>query len=313
MIKKAVYLEPSAAKINLFLEVLPLEKQSEYHEIATLYQAIDLRDFLTLEIVTESEGSAVDVSEEIEFTVTVDSNVEEVRKLSINNSVVKAIEAFFVKIPEEVLNQLSKVDIQIFIDKKIPMQAGLAGGSSNAAATLRALAKYFLENFGYECPQQELLAMAEELGSDVPFCLLANERTRLFAQGRGEKFTDIKKYSKELAKFDFDMYPQLIVIKPDFGISTKEAYALLDANADCFNAAPEPGFFNRFEEEIFKKYPSLMMIKQRLIELDIPQVLLSGSGSSMLAFLEKGEDAQAYLQDIRQAFPDAEVFAARFI
>ncbi len=302
MIKKAVYLETAPAKINLYLEVLPKESQAKYHDIATVFQAIDLMDYLTFEILMESSEERS--SEEVDFEITLDSNNDTVRDLAVNNSVVKAVEVFFMHLPEPVVEQVSRVEVSVFIDKKIPLEAGLAGGSANAAATLRALNTFIKENFNCQISQEQLLEMALELGSDVPFCLQSLEQPRTYAEGRGEKIID-----KDLSAYD--EYNQVILVKPNFGVNTAEAYAKLSPELENHKAT-DP-YFNRFEKTVFRDYPELKEIKTKLLELGCVQALLSGSGSTVLGFVAKNQDADVIYQDIINHCPENTVYLSRML
>ncbi len=300
MIKKSVYLETAPAKINLYLEVLAKEPQAKYHDIATVFQAVDLMDYLTFEILMEAGDNP---GEEVDFEISLDSNNPIVRDLAVNNSVVAAIEAFFMHLPDPVVEQISRVEVSVFIDKQIPLEAGLAGGSADAAATLRALNRFIYENFSVSLPVETLMKIALELGSDVPFCLQSLEQPRRYAEGRGEKFS-----AKDLNVYD--EYKQLILVKPRFGVNTGEAYAGLKLEAGDYCDQP---YFNRFEETVFQAHPKLAELKTKLRELGAAKVMLSGSGSTMIAFVAKDEDATPIYQDIINHYPDYHVYMAKLL
>lgn len=301
MIKKAVYLERSPAKINLFLDILQ-KRQDGYHEIDTVFQAIDLSDHLTFSISVECTPSDM-----IDFDIKIDSNSDEVKALGLNNSVTDAIETYFMEVPEEqVVSLISAVKIDIFIDKNIPLQAGLAGGSGNAAATLRALNKFFLENFDWSLNDKELSELASRIGSDLPFCLISNDKPRMRAIGRGEILSEFN--NNDL----FDKYENIIVVKPDFGISTAEAYKLLSDRISDFKKT-EPCLFNRFEEVIYDEYPELLNIQEDLLGIGCDEVLLSGSGSAMLGFVSRDSKIKEIYRRSQDIFQDYELFQARFL
>ncbi len=302
MIKKAVYLETAPAKINLYLEVLPKEPDAKYHDLRTVFQVIDLMDYLTFEILMESSKDRI--SEEVDFEITLDSNNDTVRDLAVNNSVVKAVEVFFTSLPEPVVEQVSRVEISVFIDKKIPLEAGLAGGSTNAAATLRVLNRFIKENFNCEVSQEQLLEMALELGSDVPFCLQSLQQPRAYAEGRGEKFI-----AKDLSTYDD--YEQVILVKPNFGVNTAEAYAKLSPELE--NHQSSTPYFNSFEKTVFRDYPELKKLKSKLLELGCAQALLSGSGSTVIGFVGKDQDPDVIYQDIINHCPKNTIYISRML
>ena len=332
LIKKAVYLERSPAKINLYLDILG-KRDDGYHDIETVFQAIDLEDHLTFEISVDCAETKEQISDAIDFENEIDSNNEEVKSLGLTNSVTKALEAYFAVIPGEmpssitmknpigtdVLDMISNVKIDVFIDKNIPLEAGLAGGSANAAATLRALNKFFEDNFHWSLSQKELIKLAADIGSDVPFCLQSLGTPRCFGELRGEKLSSLEEASVK-HKFSsdiFDKYKQLIIVKPKFGISTAEAYTLfsgLEAKQKTKSKADkERIFFNRFEDLIFEHYPELLAIKETLIKIGCDHVLLSGSGSAMLGFIRNNINLDKIFKNAEAAFTESTVFKAKFL
>lgn len=302
MIKKAVFIERAPAKVNLFLDILA-KREDGYHDLATVFQAISLQDHLTFEIKVECGDS-----DEIDFEIHLDSTSEELRAIGMNNSVTTAIEAYFTRVPQDqIIATIISAHFDIFIDKNIPLQAGLAGGSADAAATLRVLNKFFEENFNWSLSRKELLEVALEVGSDVPFCLLSTETPRVYAESRGEVFIETK-FPK-----DFDKFKHVIVVKPDFGIDTSEAFELLSEKIKKFKKA-KLGYFNRFEEVIFPNYPELQQIKQDLLDIGYKKVLMSGSGSAILGFLDDKKYATAYYETALAKFPAFyKVFSTEFL
>lgn len=328
LIKKAVYLERSPAKINLYLDILG-KREDGYHNIETVFQAINLEDHLTFEISVDCAETEDEMSDAIDFEIEIDSNNETVKSLGLTNSVTKALEAYFAVMPEEapasatpenpmgtgVLDMISNVRIEVFIDKNIPLEAGLAGGSANAAATLRALNTFFEDNFHWSLSQKELMKLAADIGSDVPFCLQALEHPRCFGESRGEKLSSLKEASTK-HKFStdlFDNYGQLIIVKPKFGISTAQAYTLFAQTKVAKKTSEEFGFFNRFEDLIFEHYPELLNIQKTLKELGCTYVLLSGSGSAMLGFVDNNKDLEAIFQEAQTSFDECQIFKANFL
>lgn len=300
LVKKSVYLEKSPAKINLFLDVIE-KREDNYHNIETIFQAIDLLDYVTVEITIEFGKS-----NDLDFSLYIDSNLDEIKDLGPDNLAVKAIEAYFEELPNQVLAEVSKVSIYVYIDKNIPLEAGLGGGSGNAAATLRALNKFFRENLDFGYSHSELLNLALKIGSDVPFGLIANEKPRVFAESRGEVFKDID------LLFNYDDFSKVIGVKPDFGVSTAKAYQIL-GKLKKSKKKPEIKFFNRFEDAVFKEYPDLKNIKDELLDLGCDHALLAGSGSTVLGFLSKNKSREYIINKIRSDHPDFQVFEANFI
>ena len=300
MIKKAVYLERAPAKINLFLDILA-KREDGFHNIDTVFQAIDLADHITFSISMECTPSDM-----IDFDIKIDSNSEEVKALGLNNLVTDAIETYFMEVPEEqVVSLISAVKIDVFIDKIIPLEAGLAGGSANAAATLRALNQFFFENFDWSLNNKELLKLAARIGSDVPFCLVANKNPRMRGSSRGEVLvTETSTH--------YDNYKNLIIVKPDFGVSTAEAYKLISKKFTTKHK-PDHVLFNRFEEVVYDKYPELLNIQEDLLSIGVDEVLLSGSGSAMLGFVSDKKNLKEIYSKAQKYFSEYEVFKASFL
>ncbi|MDD5924525.1 MAG: 4-(cytidine 5'-diphospho)-2-C-methyl-D-erythritol kinase [Clostridia bacterium] len=198
MNKKSVQVK-APAKINLTLNIE--EKRTDgYHNVDMIMQAVDLYDIIT---VTPNDSS----------DITISSNVQGV-PLDESNLVHKAAVGFFEMNPELFGG------VHIDIEKHIPMQAGLAGGSTDCAAALLGL------NFAYGEPLMldELMIIGAKLGADVPFCF--NGATA-YATGIG---TTLEKIN--------DM-PQchIILIKPEINVSTKEAYQKSDARTEFYPRA----------------------------------------------------------------------------
>jgi len=300
MIKKSLHVEKAYAKINLFLNVLN-RRDDGYHNIDTIFQAIDLADLLTFSITVQC-GQA----EEIDFEINIDSDSQEVKSLGVNNSVTKAIEVFFTRVPQDqVIDLIQSVRIDIFIEKNIPLNAGLAGGSSDAAATLRALNKFFMENFDWSLSQKELAELALEIGSDVPFSLVAPQKPRLRGTGRGEVLVSIDK-EIELNEF-YDSFSQVILVKPEIGISTKVAYDLL-SSVEFEEEDDIDGFYNKFEAVIFDHFPELVDIQEDLYNLGASFVLMSGSGSTMIGFFDPSIHLDGIFEQALEFFPQNKGF-----
>lgn len=226
------------AKINLTLKVL--EKRSDgFHNIDSIMQTINLFDYLTINIEKSSENQILlsGTSDEIPYNE--------------KNLVYKACELF--------LNytKLNGYKISVFIEKNIPIAAGLAGGSTDAAGMLYGLNKLLNEPL----TQKDLHKLCAQLGSDLNVCL---EGGRLNTSGRGEM---IEKLSFE--EFDISL------IKPiNLGISAKEAYTKFSSKYAETSFGRED-FVNDLEWAIIDDYAQLQEIKQKY-----PNSIMSGSGST---------------------------------
>jgi 4-diphosphocytidyl-2-C-methyl-D-erythritol kinase len=246
------------AKVNLFLEII--EKRSDaYHELKTIFQTVSLADELIFE-KTEN-GISLNCS---------DSNLP----CDESNLVYKAV---------KLIKEFSgyKKGISIILKKNIPTSAGLGGGSSDAASTIKGLNKIWGLNLTYP----HMVELAAHLGSDVPFFLTGGT---VIAEGRGEKL------------ISFLPTPEMwiVILKPEISISTRWAYeqwnSSMKINCRCkiedlinsitqHNLAGRNLLFNSFEDIIEKHYPVIKTIKEKLNSLSIEDHLLSGSGSCVFA------------------------------
>lgn len=239
----------SPAKINLFLRILG-KRSDGYHELASLFQAIDLCD--TIEMCFANHDR---------FTCT-DPNLP----LDSSNLVQKAIQLFRKK------TGLS-APLQVHLIKRIPKEAGLGGGSSNAATILWGLNQLQ----GNPASLQELISWASEVGSDVPFFL--SEGTA-YCTGRGEKIRFLPPLPEQT----------LWIVKPPRGLATKQIYETLQVR-QLENRDPEKilkgflagnyGYINDLEIPAFSLWPGLSQIKQRLKDAGFDQVIMTGSGSAL--------------------------------
>lgn len=243
----------SPAKVNFFLRVLG-KRSDGYHELASLFQTIDLGDTLTFAFSKEDSLTCSDT------TLPCDSS----------NLVAKAVDLFRRK---SGLN----FSIHIHLDKQIPTQAGLGGGSSNAATTLWALNALHHSPF----TEQELQMWSSEIGSDIPFFF---SHGTAYCTGRGEKVCDLP---------PVPLLEPLFLFKPKEGISTPAVYQALQLD-ECSKDDPEkllagfytgnPSFLNDLENPAFRLLPLLNDYKKELIKKGCSIVAMSGSGSSFFGY-----------------------------
>lgn len=272
------------AKINLGLHVVS-RRRDGYHNLETIFYPIGLKD--ALEIIPLAERDA----EVEEFTVTGESTgtMDEFspRKYRFfptgipiegapeNNLVIKALHLIATE------KKLPEIDIHLL--KKIPSGAGLGGGSSDAAFMLRLLNETF--DLGYS--KEELMLRAARLGADCPFFILNRPA---FATGTGDELEPIE--------LDLSNY-MLLLVKPDIMVSTKEAYAMITPRKpdlplrEIIRKPPETWrelLKNDFEPPVFKKFPEICRIRQKLYEMGAVYASMSGSGSSVFGLFEKEPD-----------------------
>lgn len=276
------------AKINLALDTL-YKREDNYHEVEMVMTTVDLADYIT---VTPLEKNEIKIKSN-EFTMP----------LNDKNLAYQAAKLF---------KDHFNIDkgVEIYIKKSIPVAAGLAGGSSNAAATLKALK----ELWQVDCTIDELAKLGEMLGSDVPFCVYGGTA---LATGRGEKIQRIPSPPK----------CWVILIKPRIGVSTKEIYEALDAKniehldiegmLECINDKDYKGICNRLgnslESVTLERYPVVAEIKNKLIQFGADAVLMSGSGPTVFALVRKEYKLRRIINSINGCLREHEIHAVRLI
>ena len=276
------------AKINLVLDTL-YKRDDHFHEVEMIMTTVDLADYITVkELATDK--------------IVIKSDQYQV-PLNENNLAYKAAKLF-----KDHFNV--RKGVEIFIKKKIPVAAGLAGGSSDAAATLKALKELWKVN----CTLDELANLAEKLGSDIPFCVYGGTA---LATGRGEIIKPIPSPPK----------CWVILVKPRIGVSTKEVYQALDAKnashpdvkamlnsiyAQDFDGVCE-SIGNTLEDVTLKKYPVVAEIKNKLIQFGADAVLMSGSGPTVFALVRKEYKLKRIINSINGSMRNHEVHAVRLI
>ena len=273
----------SPCKVNLLLNILG-RRADGFHELETVMQPVNLCDRLTFECC----GDAVELSCS-NAALPVDSR----------NLVHRAATGFL---------QTAKVSdgVRIHLEKKIPLAAGLGGGSANAATTLLALN----ELFGRPLSAAKLSELAASLGSDVPFFL---QDQPALATGRGEKVQPLDSFPALRGK-------AFLLIHPGFGISTPWAYQNLARFPEALNGRPgraqkliarlQTGdgraagaeFYNSLEAPALEKYPVLALFQELLRANGALAALMSGSGSTTFAIAENPAAAGSLVEKFKSKF-----------
>ena len=256
----------SPAKINIFLHIKKL-RTDNYHEIDSLFATINLADELTF----TAKNSGIEIKTQGDYKVP--SNAD--------NIVYKAA---------HLLQKTCKIKsgIKILIDKKIPLESGLGGGSSNAATTLMYLNNFWKAGLS----SKDLYHLGKQLGADVPFFL--SESSLAYIGGIGEKIlhtnNDIT-ISKQLQTLSLeniltdDSYTIILVFPHNIKISTAWAFAQFK-NFYQEKYPQELDTHNSFEKVIFNIYPDLEIIKNILFDSNAIHASLSGSGSTMFGIFK---------------------------
>lgn len=270
----------SFAKINLLLHVVNKRKDG-YHNLQTIFQTIDLHDRLTFRF---RKGKR--------FHLVLD--VGDSRIPADNaNLVYKACHAFHEMYPIE-------RRIEVTFDKRIPVESGLGGGSSNAAVTLMALSYHF----NWPLTRRQLLTIARGIGADVPFFFYGGTA---LATGRGDRVHPLADApSREVllvypevrcpTKLIYDKYDEMHLLTPRRNFikihldQRPESLKDLDSRIE-----------NDLEQVVFTLYPELDSIKSRLLEAGAVAAALSGSGSTVYGLFRSADD----LKKATPHFPSA--------
>ena len=250
--------EKAYAKLNISLDVSKA-REDGYHDMVMVMQTVSLCDELS---ITLDQTGVVRAEADLRYIPRDDRNLA-----------VKAAKLYFAKTGREGTGAV------IRMKKRIPVGAGMAGGSSDAAAVIRALSR----NFGQELKKDEMMALAEQTGSDVAFCVLGGTA---LAEGRGEILTPLR-----------DMPDCTIVIcKPDYSISTPALFRAIDREklrvhpdtAGILEAIREGNLaqicrrmYNVFEDVPDRRMKIIGGIKTRLINKGAEGAVMTGTGSAV--------------------------------
>ena len=264
------------AKINLSLDVLN-KREDGYHDLKMIMAEIPLYD-----VITAEKNDTIKVKTNLSFLPN-----------NNKNTVFKAASEFF---------EYTKISggINVYIEKNIPVSAGLAGGSADAAAALKALNKLY----NTKLSQAEMEEVGNKIGKDVPFCLRGGI---CLAEGTGDKL------------FKLDKLPEcyIVLIKPKkINVSTKMIFEALDAEKielhpdtngmiNAIKARNLTGIarrmYNVLEDVTGRIYPEIYELKVSLIEGGALGAIMSGSGSSVFGIfndMEKAQNTFYYLKNI---------------
>lgn len=249
----------SYAKINLSLDVVR-KRYDGYHEIRSVMQQIDLSDQLSF---SENKNGVI---------ITCDNDQVPVDK---SNLVYKAWEE---------LSKLAKtkIGIRVHIKKRIPVAAGLAGGSTNCATALKALNKLW----DLALTEKELMDIGIKIGADVPYCLMGGTA---LAEGVGEKLTQLRSFKDK----------SMLIANPGIQISTSYAYSKLELGKNKKNMEEilncidnmdihciSKKMYNVMEDSIIPEHAQIGKLKEEMVKRGALGALMSGSGASVFGLYD---------------------------
>ncbi|OOM12024.1 4-(cytidine 5'-diphospho)-2-C-methyl-D-erythritol kinase [Clostridium saccharobutylicum] len=274
------------AKINIALDVVG-KRDDGYHLLKMIMQTIDLYDIIDIEKIQ----SGIEMKCNKHYVPTDERNLA-----------YKAAKLF-----KDTYSIQDGVYINLI--KNIPVSAGLAGGSTDAAAVLKIMNKMF----NVKASDNELKALGLKLGADVPYCI--NGGTAL-CEGIGEKITQLKPFKDKI----------VVLIKPSFGVSTKEVYKSFDLSKVVFHPRIEElmenmandnlcfvanNMKNLLENVTLKKHKIIANIKDEVKSKDCIGTMMSGSGPTVFAFFDDMLKAQNCYDSMKRDYKD--VFITRTI
>lgn len=263
------------AKINLSLNVLR-RRPDGYHDIEMIMQSIGLFD----EIHLEKLNNGIEIETDSSIIPNGQDNI-----------------AF--KAAKNVIDECNiKSGLKIHIVKKIPVAAGLAGGSADAAGVIKGMNTLFQLGLSDE----DMMKIGLKVGADVPFCIKGGT---MLARGIGEKLEELYSFSGV----------DILLVKPDIEVSTAWVYNNLDLNllktvpnTDLLVSATKSGDYvsvaksmaNVLESVTEKKYHIISKIKARMIELGAIGSMMSGSGPTVFGIFKNGQESQKAAETFRQ-------------
>jgi len=270
------------AKVNLTLDVIG-KLPNGYHQVRMIMQQIDLHD----EVILTPMKSGIKLVTNSPFIPVDHRNIAyKAARIMLKRYNIKS-------------------GIHIKIDKQIPVSAGLAGGSTDAAAVIKGMNSIFELGLSLE----EQMAIGLELGADVPFCIMGGAA---LAEGIGEKLTPIEGVKEGW----------MVLAKPNIGVSTKEVYQnlewdkigkhpntenMLEAIMDSDIHTVSEELCNVLEEVTINLYPAVKELKDRFWEYGAFGVLMSGSGPSVFGFFKSYEKAKKAQKNLSRIYNQAYV------
>jgi 4-diphosphocytidyl-2-C-methyl-D-erythritol kinase len=274
------------AKINISLDVVG-KREDGYHLLRMIMQNIDLYDLINIEKAT----NGINISSSKPYIPTDERNLG-----------YKAAKLFMEK-----YNLQGGVDINI--RKNIPVAAGLAGGSTDAAAVLKGMRSIY----DMDVSDEELMELGLKIGADVPYCIAGGTA---LCEGIGEKITPLKSFKDHI----------MIIVKPPFGVSTKEVYQSLDISR-IYKHPDTEGLIqavekndlkyvcgnmkNILENVTLRKHILLKDIKNDMLRMGALGAMMSGSGPTVFSFFDDMLKAQQCYEKFKLKYN--EVFITRTI
>lgn len=263
------------AKVNLGLDVLR-RRENGYHDVKMVMQTVNLYDTLTLSKIDEG--------------IVITTNTGEL-PLNEDNLIYKAAKLLLEYVDK-------KAGVSIHLDKQIPIAAGMAGGSTDAASTLLGIN----ELYNLDLTKEELAEVGVKIGADVPYCIYGGT---YLSEGIGEVLTKLPDAP--------DCY--VVIAKPGIGVSTKYVYENLhietvekhpdiDGMIDAIKTGSLDGVTEKMENVLetvtIKRYPEIETMKKCLLENGAENALMSGSGPTVFGIFKEEKIAKQALSKLQK-------------
>lgn len=291
------------AKINLGLDVIR-RRPDGYHEVKMIMQTVGIYDVLTFRKKEQLEGSPqITIALELKETQAVAFSKEEL-PCDKSNLIYKA--AALIMETYDI-----KEGVEITLQKNIPIAAGMAGGSTDAAAVFHGLNELFSLSMSLE----DMKKLGVKIGADVPYCIMGGTA---LSEGIGEILTPLPAPPKA----------HLLIAKPDINVSTKFVYENLHADTlqfhpdidgmvEALKAGSLTGITDRMsnvlETVTVKEYPIINQIKEEMIRSGARNALMSGSGPTVFGVYENEEAAKKAYETVKELGLAGQIFVTDFV
>lgn len=275
------------AKINLGLDVLG-KRPNGYHDVRMVMQTITLHDKIK---ITKIDVDKVEVRSNLYYLPNNENNIAYKAAQMLR-------EEFDIK-----------QGVRIRLDKQIPVAAGLAGGSANAAAVLKGMNRLF----NLRLSQKELMERGVKLGADVPYCIMQGT---VLAEGIGEELSPLAPMPR----------CYIVIAKPPISVSTKKVYEALDAKSIVEHPpidavigglefsnidAVAKNMGNVLEDVTIPEYPVVQEIKELMCRHGAINAMMSGSGPTVFGIFKKESEAKRAMKVIRDSKLSKQVYYCR--
>lgn len=293
---------PAPAKVNLGLHVLA-KRGDGLHELDTVFATLSLADEVTVSLAAAPDaprpaGGRAAAIPRVQGELVVEPGVPGAEELAMDDDelALRAARAYLQAYAEA---EGAAPDVRVRLRKRIPVAAGLGGGSSDAGAVLRALARLLPARL-------DVAALALGLGSDVPF--FASGLAAARARGRGERLTPLELPAR-----------QLVLVHPGVSIPAGEAYgelqsfsARLDPErlAHRLREGEPPRWLNGLQAGVMRRWPAVREALHALRDVELQAPLMSGSGSTCFGLAEDAEHAERAARELAERHPGWWVAAA---